>query len=314
MAIVKDRLGDVLLSTITRETIEGFQAKRKLDRVSNLTVNMDVGALRKVLKRYGHWRRLQDHITILSEVEGAPIGRALTNEEQKRLLETAAGNPEWEHVYCAAVLAANTSMRGVEVRHVRRKDVDLDKAWDVESATGKGVLHVGHSKNETSKRRIPLNGAVRDAITRMLKRAEELRHTEPGHYLWCASQHHHYDPTKPGKKWDGAWRSLREAAGLPGFRFHDLRQHATRHSLRLQLVRKTPGRSVDGELPLRVQPCTNTGASSGSAPATGFSSSLPNGSAIVAGAPRMADSPSKTSDSGLLRSGETTGSPRQQPS
>jgi len=223
LAIVKDRLGDVLLSTITRETIEGFQAKRKLDRVSNRTVNMDVGTLRKVLKRYGHWRRLQDHITMLSESEGPPIGRALTNEEQKRLLETAAGNPEWEHVYCAAVVAANTSMRGVEVRHVRRKDVDLDKAWDVESAIGKGVLYVGHSKNETSKRRIPLNGAARDAITRMLKRADELGHTDAEHYLWCANQHHKYDPTKPGKKWDVAWRSLRKAAGLPGFRFHDLR-------------------------------------------------------------------------------------------
>lgn len=29
LAIVRDRLGDVLFSTITRETIEGFQAKRK---------------------------------------------------------------------------------------------------------------------------------------------------------------------------------------------------------------------------------------------------------------------------------------------
>ena len=38
----------------------------------------EVGTLRKVLKRYGHWRRLQDHITMLSESEGPPIGRALT--------------------------------------------------------------------------------------------------------------------------------------------------------------------------------------------------------------------------------------------
>ena len=83
---MKDRIGDVLLSTITRELIEGFQAKRKLDGVSNRTVNMDVGTLRKVLKRYGHWRRLQDHVTMLSEAGGAPIGRALTDEEQKRLL------------------------------------------------------------------------------------------------------------------------------------------------------------------------------------------------------------------------------------
>ena len=63
----------------------------------------------------------------MSEAAGEPIGRALTPEEQKRLLETAAKNPEWEHVYCAAVLAANTSMRGVEVKHVRRKDVDLER-------------------------------------------------------------------------------------------------------------------------------------------------------------------------------------------
>jgi hypothetical protein len=163
-----------VLSTITRETIEGFQAKRKLDGVSNRTVNIDVGALRKVLKRYGHWRRLQDHVTMLSEAEGAPIGRALTPEEQNRLLDTAASNPEWEHVYCAAVLAANTSMRGVEVKHVRRGDIDLEKVCDLESATGKGVLYVGHSKNETSKRKLPPNGAARDAITRMLKRADEL--------------------------------------------------------------------------------------------------------------------------------------------
>jgi integrase len=116
-------------STITRETIEGFQARWKMDGVSNRTVNMDVGALRKVLKRYGHWRRLQDHVKMLSEVESAPIRQALTPEEQKRLHETAASNPEWEHVYCAAVLAANTSMRGVEVKHVRPKDVDLEKMW-----------------------------------------------------------------------------------------------------------------------------------------------------------------------------------------
>ena len=35
-------------------------------------------------------------------------------------------------------------------------------------------------QNETSRRKIPLNGAARDAI-RMLKRADELGHTDPGH-------------------------------------------------------------------------------------------------------------------------------------
>ncbi len=50
--IVKDPLGDRCSPTVTRETIEGFQAKGQLDGVSNRTVNMDVGTLRRVLKRY----------------------------------------------------------------------------------------------------------------------------------------------------------------------------------------------------------------------------------------------------------------------
>ena len=116
-------------------------------------------------------------------------------------------------MYCAAILAANTSMRGVEVKHVRRKDVDLEKR----------VVRIRTSKNETSKRIIPLNESAFDAVQRMVIRADTLGFNEPDHYLWCASRHHKLDPTKPASQWDGAWRALRKAAGLPGLRFHDLR-------------------------------------------------------------------------------------------
>src|SRR3954467_1729723 len=217
LEVVKRVLGDVRLSAISSRVIEGFQAKRRLDGAGNRTINMDVGALRQVLRRFKQWRRLEDDVKMLTEAGGAPVGRALTPEEQKRLFEAAASNPEWDHVYRAAVLAANTSMRGVEVKHLRRRDVDLEKVWDVESATGKGVLYVTHSKNETSKRPIPLNQAAREALENMLKRADDLGHTDPNHYLWCANQHHKFDPTKPARQWDTAWRALRGAAGLPGF-------------------------------------------------------------------------------------------------
>lgn len=99
----------------------------------------------------------------------------------------------------------------------------LEKVWDVESATGKGVLYVTRSKNETSKRQLPLNRSAREAVERMINLANALGYTSLDHYLWCASQHHKFDPTKPARKWDTAWHALRDAAGLPGFRFHDLR-------------------------------------------------------------------------------------------
>ena len=96
---------------------------------------------------------------------------------------------------------------------MRRRDFDRAKR----------VVHIRTSKNETSKRVIPLNDSAFEAIERMVKRADTLGHTEPDHYLWCASQHHKLDPTKPARKWDTAWRALRVAAGLPRLRFHDLR-------------------------------------------------------------------------------------------
>jgi integrase len=174
---------------------------------------MDVGALRQVLKRFKHWRRLEDDVKMLTESGGAPIGRVLTSEEQERLFRTAESRPEWQHVYCAAVLAANTSMRGVEIKHLRRKDVDLEAR----------ALHIRRSKNEGSKRVLPLNDAALCAVRTMIERADTLGHTDPEHYLWCGSRHNTFDPTRPAKSWDNTWRALRNAAGLPGLRFHDLR-------------------------------------------------------------------------------------------
>jgi hypothetical protein len=104
-------------------------------------------------------------------------------------------------------------MRPVEVKHLRRCDVDLVKK----------LLHVRRSKNETSHRVIPLNTSALNALARMFERADMLGHTEPENYLWPACQWGRFDPTQPMLKWDTAWRALRDAAGLQGLRFHDLR-------------------------------------------------------------------------------------------
>ncbi len=104
-------------------------------------------------------------------------------------------------------------MRPVEVKHLRRCDVDLVKR----------LVHVRRSKNETSHRVIPLDASAIEAAARMFERADLLGHTEPEHYLWPACQWGRYDGTKPMLKWDTTWRALRDTAGLHGLRFHDLR-------------------------------------------------------------------------------------------
>jgi integrase len=109
--------------------------------------------------------------------------------------------------------------RGQHVNARRRSEARAAKRLDA----AKRVIHIRTSKNQTSKRVIPLNDPAFDAVQRMVKRSDALGHSEPHHYLWCASQHHKLDPTKPASHWNTAWRALRDAAGLPGLRFHDLR-------------------------------------------------------------------------------------------
>jgi len=58
------------------------------------------------------------------------------------------------------------------------------------------------------------------------KRAEVLGAASPEHYVFPTCEHNRIDPTKPQKTWRTAWRSLTCAAGLKGFRFHDLPHQA----------------------------------------------------------------------------------------
>ena len=212
LSVVKKHFKDVPISAITADAISRYQSKRRDAGISNRTINMDVGVLSRVLDFHKCWRRLKGEVKFLPE-HNADIGRALTQDEQDRLLQVAASKSRWEPVYCAAIVAANTSMRPVEVKHLRRCDVDLVKK----------LLHVRRSKNETSHRVIPLNASAVEAAARMFERADLLGHTEPEHYLWPACQWGRYDATKPMLKWDTAWRALRDEAGLQGLRFHDLR-------------------------------------------------------------------------------------------
>ncbi len=249
LVFIRRHFGDLPLSAITAAKIAEYQRARHEAGRANRTINMDVGVLSRLLKFCGRWRALADHVHFLPERQGG-VGRALTPEQRRRLFDTAASNPEWEHVYCAAIVAANTSMRPVEVKHLRRCDVDLAKR----------LVHVRRSKNQTSHRVIPLNASALKALVRMLERADLLGHTDPEHYLWPACLWGQFDPASPMLKWDTAWRALRDAAGLPGFRFHDLR-HTVITELAEMGVADHVLDSITGHLTRRMLSTTRTSAS-----------------------------------------------------
>ena len=75
------------------------------------------------------------------------------------------------------------------------------------------------TERDPSPPRLP----TQEALVRLRKRAEGLGCAEPEHYVFPACEHGRIDPTRHQKSWRSAWRALRKAAGLDGFRFHDLR-------------------------------------------------------------------------------------------
>jgi len=234
------------VARISAESILAYIRERKGKAISNVTINMEIGILRRVLKRAKRWSLIADEIPRLPERRD--IGRALAPDEKLRLLRIAASRPEWGTAYLASVLALNTTMRGCELKGLRWGDVDLMAL----------KLTVRRSKTAAGDRVIPLNVDALSAIRRLRERAK----VQFGDSLspdWYVLPHAEGfgkpDPTRPMHDWRSAWRSLTRAVECPqcgqlqtpaktcvgaeckadisklrsplhGLRFHDLRHHA----------------------------------------------------------------------------------------
>jgi integrase len=129
----KSSLRQLLRSTISKKKLKGitlddlkdyqaFQSKT----VAARPINIELAILVKVLKQENLWKRvLAEQYRRLREPEGE-IGRALSLDELRRL-ETAAGTQDaWLVAYCAELLAANTGLRGGEIKRLRMEMIDLE--------------------------------------------------------------------------------------------------------------------------------------------------------------------------------------------
>jgi integrase len=215
-----------------------------IEHGSGRTVNMETGILHQILKKAKLFNVLSDYPEPFPE-QVCEIGRALEHDVKLHLFRVAESRPDWLVAHCAAVVAANTTCRGVELKNLKWKHVDLFDR----------VLTVSRTKGKTAGlREIPLNADALAAFARLRERAELVGGTDPEHYVFPSCEYRRVDPTKPQKTWRTAWRSLvkeaarqagrqaaaaslekarslasakaawkQAAAPYRGFRFHDLR-------------------------------------------------------------------------------------------
>lgn len=85
---LKKAFSGVLLSNISAEDIGQYQARRTAQGAAGRTVNMEIGVLRAVLKKHRLWGLISDGVEFLRERRD--VGRAISPEEEMRLLEAAA--------------------------------------------------------------------------------------------------------------------------------------------------------------------------------------------------------------------------------
>jgi integrase len=111
------------LARLTPEMLREYLAKRKAEGLSNVTINMEAGALRRLLKMAKRWHLFVDDMKRLPEE--AHIGRALTSAELNGLLGMAQSRPRWVGLRSAILLAVNTTMRSVELKNLRWNHIDL---------------------------------------------------------------------------------------------------------------------------------------------------------------------------------------------
>jgi integrase len=210
--------GKQLLCDLSGEDLAAYQTRRKREGVSNRTVNLELGVLRSILRRYRMWEPIAADVDFLKE--SASPGRALTHEEETALLD-AASKSRCRSLYPVIMLALNTGMRASEIRGLTWAQVDfLAKS-----------LMVGKSKTAAGTGRIiPLNPRAVAALTHwrgLFPGAQPEHHVFPHEKYGLAGNDRQlcaYEiiPTEPMHRWKVGWEGARKAAKV-SCRFHDLR-------------------------------------------------------------------------------------------
>jgi len=218
-------LGSVKLKALSPTHVRGLY-KEKLSSLSPRTVRYIHVTLHKALKQAvsdGLIPRNATEAVKPPQVRREEI-RPLTPEQVKMLLDAASGD-RLEALY---VLAVHTGLRQGELLGLKWDDIDLQaRTLQVRRAliTARGGPRLATPKTKGSRRRVSLTGVAAEALKGHLER--QLAEIDRAGSLW--QENGLVFASETGAPLDRRYltsrrfKPLLKRAGLPHFRFHDLR-------------------------------------------------------------------------------------------
>lgn len=106
------------------------------------------------------------------------------------------------------------------VRHNHARSRDQESAL-ARCRSCSAIVHSGTRQTDAGLRLIPISDDACEAVLELRKRAKTLGEPADRHFLFPVSSNGKIDPERGQMSCRTAWRSLTEAAGINGFRFHD---------------------------------------------------------------------------------------------
>lgn len=202
-------LGRKLVCDIDARDIARYQQKRIDSDASPKTVNLEIGTLRAILKRFGQWARLQPDVKMLATRDD--IGRAITAEEESALLQ-ACGKSRSRSLVPFVTLAIESGARYGVIRTLQWGSVDFENR----------CLKWGKDKTASGTGRIvPLS---QRAVAALSFWATHFPERKPEHYVFPAERYgaagdkfcakaYSVDTSKPIGSIKEAWEAAKLRAG-----------------------------------------------------------------------------------------------------
>jgi integrase len=211
-------LGDVIIKDIQIGHIRAYQVERGRKAGAYL-LNTEISVLQMVLKEARCWKPIADLYKPL-RVPKRRGGHSISADEERILREIAFSRPKWQLAAHCMLVMLSTTMGFGELRHVRRRDVDLKR---------KSILVRDGAKNFYRDRTIPMNAAALDSTLWILERWERLGGYSDSEFILPHRPRKLKGPwifTEPMGSIKTAFTAIRKASGLPQFRIYDCRVQA----------------------------------------------------------------------------------------